>query len=152
MKTIISLLSLKIIKEKEERYDLKQKVTSPEVAHEVAIKVLEMHERPEEIMALITLDTKNKITGVFVVSTGTINASLVHPREIFKRAMLQNAASIILMHNHPSGDPDPSVEDIEITRRLVEAGNIIGISILDHVIIGDEYNFYSMAENSVGGL
>jgi len=152
MKTIISLLSLKIIKEKEERYDLKQKVTSPEVAHEVAIKVLEMHERPEEIMALITLDTKNKITGVFVVSTGTINASLVHPREIFKRAMLQNAASIILMHNHPSGDPDPSVEDIKITRRLVEAGSIMGIGVLDHVIIGDEYRFYSMAENRVGGL
>ncbi|HHX32208.1 MAG TPA: DNA repair protein RadC [Bacteroidales bacterium] len=152
MKTIISLLSLKVIKEKDEKYNLEQRVTRPEVAHDVAIKVLEMHERPEEIMALITLDTKNKITGVFVVSTGTINASLVHPREIFKRAMLQNAASIILMHNHPSGDPDPSVEDIEITRRLVEAGNIIGISILDHVIIGDEYNFYSMAENSVGGL
>ncbi len=152
MKTIISLLSLKVIKEKDEKYNLEQRVTRPEVAHDVAIKVLEIHERPEEIMALITLDTKNKITGVFVVSTGTINASLVHPREIFKRAMLQNAASIILMHNHPSGDPDPSVEDIEITRRLVEAGNIIGISILDHVIIGDEYNFYSMAENSVGGL
>jgi len=152
MKTIISLLSLKVIKEKDEKYNLEQRVTRPEVTHDVAIKVLEMHERPEEIMALITLDTKNKITGVFVVSTGTINASLVHPREIFKRAMLQNAASIILMHNHPSGDPDPSVEDIEITRRLVEAGNIIGISILDHVIIGDEYNFYSMAENSVGGL
>lgn len=152
MKTIVSLLSLKVIKEKDEKYNLEQRVTRPEVAHDVAIKVLEMHERPEEIMALITLDTKNKITGVFVVSTGTINASLVHPREIFKRAMLQNAASIILMHNHPSGDPDPSVEDIEITRRLVEAGNIIGISILDHVIIGDEYNFYSMAENSVGGL
>ncbi len=152
MKTIVSLLSLKVIKEKEEKYSLEQRINKPEVAHDVAIKVLEMHERPEEIMALITLDTKNKITGVFVVSTGTINASLVHPREIFKRAMLQNAASIILMHNHPSGDPDPSVEDIEITRRLVEAGNIIGISILDHVIIGDEYNFYSMAENSVGGL
>lgn len=152
MKTIVSLLSLKVIKEKEEKYSLEQRINKPEVAHDVAIKVLEMHERPEEIMALITLDTKNKITGVFVVSSGTVNASLAHPREIFKRAMLQNASSIILMHNHPSGDPDPSVEDIEITRRLVEAGNIIGISVLDHVVIGDEYRFYSMAANGVGGL
>ena len=87
---------------------------------------------------MFTLDTKNKIIGAFGVSRGALNSSLVHPREVFKRALLSNAASIMLAHNHPSGDPTPSSEDKATTKRLVEAGDIIGIRVLDHIIIGED--------------
>ena len=77
-----------------------------------------------------------------------MNASIVHPREVFKAAILNNASRIICLHNHPSGDPEPSKEDIEITRRLVEAGEIIGIEVLDHVIIGEQ-RYLSMKERGL---
>ena len=72
---------------------------------------------------------------VETVSVGSLNASIVHPREVFKPAVIQSAASVVLVHNHPSGDPEPSEEDISITKRLVEAGELLGIGVLDHVII-----------------
>jgi DNA repair protein RadC len=90
-----------------------------------------------EYFLILTLSTKNNINGVNVVSIGSLNSSLVHPREVFKMAILSNAAAVILVHNHPSGDPNFSNEDLEITRRLVEAGRLIGIEILDHVVVGD---------------
>ena len=90
-----------------------------------------------EYFLILTLSTKNSIMGVNVVSIGSLNSSLVHPREVFKLAILSNAAAVILVHNHPSGDPTFSNEDLEITRRLVEASKIIGIEILDHVVVGD---------------
>ena len=92
-----------------------------------------------EYFLILTLNTKNNITGVNVVSIGSLSSSLVHPREVFKAAVLSNAAAIILVHNHPSLDPTPSPEDFKITRRLVEAGKILGIEVLDHVIIGDHW-------------
>ena len=79
-----------------------------------------------------------------MVSTGSLNQSIVHPRELFKTALLSSAAAVILLHNHPTGDPTPSTEDLTITRRLMEAGDMIGIKILDHIVIGDTY--YSFAE------
>ena len=91
------------------------------------------------------LDTKNRIFKETVVSEGTLTSSLVHPREVFKMAVAESAAHIIVAHNHPSGDPAPSREDIEITRKLVETGSIMGIEVLDHVIIGDGRHF-SMKE------
>ena len=133
----ISFLNLRVIKENAGRYDVNKKIQSPEDAYEVAQKVIKASEYAEENLWLITLDTKNNITGIFTVSTGSLNSSLVHPREVFKRAMLQNAASIIICHNHPSGDPTPSKDDIGITKRLYEAGEIIGIKLLDHIIAGD---------------
>ncbi len=90
-----------------------------------------------EYFLTLMLSSKNNITGVNVASIGTLNSSLVHPREVFKAAILANAAAVVLIHNHPSGIPDPSNEDLEITRRLVEASKIIGIEVLDHLIIGD---------------
>ena len=90
-----------------------------------------------EYFLILTLSTKNSIMGVNVVSIGSLNSSLVHPREVFKLAILSNAAAVILVHNHPSGDPTFSNEDMEITRRLIEASKIIGIEILDHVVVGD---------------
>lgn len=143
--TNISLLGLRIVKEKSGRYDIDRKITGPTDIHRVAVEVLELDTYTEEVFSIITLDTKNKITGTFIVSQGTINASLVHPREVFKRALMQNASAIILLHNHPSGDPHPSKEDVNITRRLAEAGKLIGVEVLDHVIIGDN-NYVSFKE------
>lgn len=135
----ISILNLRVVKEREVDYNtgLGLKVTQPEVIFNIAIDGLQLHEQAEESFYICTLDTKNQINGIFEVSRGSLNTSIVHPREVFKRALIQNANSIICIHNHPSGDPTPSKEDISITNRLVEAGNIIGIKVLDHIIIGD---------------
>ena len=112
-------------------------IKSPADVAALAREVLGMHEMAVENFILLCLNTKNKIAGVHTVSIGSLNASIVHPREVFKAALLNNASGIICLHNHPSGDPEPSREDIEITHRLVNAGNILGINVLDHIIIGD---------------
>ena len=112
-------------------------IKSPADVAALARDVLEMHEMAEENFIILCLNTKNKIAGVHTISIGSLNASIVHPREVFKAALLNNASGIICLHNHPSGDPEPSREDIEITHRLVNAGNILGINVLDHIIIGD---------------
>ncbi|MCH7549138.1 MAG: hypothetical protein IH969_06340 [Candidatus Krumholzibacteriota bacterium] len=85
----------------------------------------------------ILLNTKNVVLSVELVSIGSLNASIVHPREILKPAIANSADSIILVHNHPTGDPDPSREDIEFTKRFAKCGELIGIELLDHVIIGN---------------
>jgi len=91
----------------------------------------------KEMFLTAHLDGKNRIICMDLVSIGSLNQSIVHPREVFKTALLSSAAAIILVHQHPTGDPYPSSEDIAITRRLKEAGDIMGIKILDHIIIGD---------------
>ncbi|MBC8413912.1 DNA repair protein RadC [bacterium] len=85
----------------------------------------------------VMLDTKNRVFKETIVSEGTLNASLVHPREVFRYAIKEAAAAVLFIHNHPSGDPDPSPDDINITKRLVEAGRIVGIDVLDHIIVAD---------------
>ncbi len=142
----LSLLSLRVVKEKSGRYDVSKKISTPKDAYDIAVEVLELDSMAEEVMAIYSLDTKNKVTGIFKVSHGSLNASIVHPREIFKRAIVNNAASIILLHNHPSGNPVPSKEDIDITKRIVDAGNLLGITVLDHIIVG-ETEYYSLKEN-----
>lgn len=92
----------------------------------------------KEMFLTLHLDGKNRIIAMDLVSIGSLNQSIVHPREVFKTALLSNAAAIICVHQHPSGDPTPSSEDLAITRRLKEAGEIMGIKILDHIIIGDD--------------
>jgi len=101
-----------------------------------------------ECFAIICLNTKNEPTALHQVSTGTLNASLVHPRETFKLAILANSASIIACHNHPSGQPEPSREDVELTERLRDSGCLLGISLLDHIILGNG-NFVSMKERGL---
>ena len=101
-----------------------------------------------EMAQMLALDTKNKILGIFVISTGSLNASIIHPRDIFQRAILSNAASVILVHNHPSGDPTPSSEDIELTNKLVQVGKMMDLPILDHVVIGDG-KFVSLKERGI---
>ena len=115
-------------------------IKSPDDAAVIGKEFMGIHEEPEEYMYMICMNMKNKVIGIFEISHGTVNASLVTPREVFQKALLANSVSIILMHNHPSGDPTPSREDIEVTKRLVEAGKIVGVEVLDHIIIGDRYN------------
>jgi DNA repair protein RadC len=115
----------------------RKRISSPQDVFNVVQGFLEDADR--EYFMILTLNTKNHINGVNVVSVGSLNASLVHPREVFKAAILGNAAAIILVHNHPSLDPSPSTEDLEITRRLVEAGKLLGIEVLDHVVIGNSW-------------
>jgi DNA repair protein RadC len=98
--------------------------------------------KDRECFVSVHLDARNHVIGIEEVAIGSLNASIVHPREVFKSAILNNAASIILAHNHPSGDHKPSEDDIEITKRLENAGKIIGIKIADHVVIGNS-NFLS---------
>jgi len=98
----------------------------------------------KEHFITLHLDGKNRIICCDIVSSGSLNQSIVHPRETFKTALLSSAAGIILMHNHPTGDPSPSTEDLEVTRRLREAGELLGIKVLDHIIIGSTY--YSFVE------
>ena len=100
-----------------------------------------------ENFVVVLLNTKNEVLGFPTVSVGTLSASLVHPREVFKAAIRASAAGIVLAHNHPSGRVGPSREDREVTRRLKEASEIIGIEVLDHVILGDGY--FSMKEHGI---
>jgi DNA repair protein RadC len=120
--------------------DLSYAIKSPDDAAVIGKDFMRIHEKPEEYMYMICMNVKNKVLGVFEVSHGTVNASLVTPREIFQKALLANAVSIILMHNHPSGDCTASREDIDVTKRLVEAGKMLGVEVLDHIIIGDGYS------------
>ena len=90
----------------------------------------------QEAFTVLTLNTKNRVLDRHLVSLGLVDASLVHPREVFRPAILDGAAAVILSHNHPSGDPTPSVEDLRITRQLLEAGRLLDIRVLDHVILG----------------
>ena len=96
------------------------------------------------------LDRKNKMIGVNTVSVGSLTASVVHPREVFKPAILGNAAAVICGHKHPSGDPQPSQEDRALTTRLVDAGKLLGIQVLDHVIVGDgTAGYFSFADEEL---
>jgi DNA repair protein RadC len=101
-----------------------------------------------EQFAVITLDTKNQPIGFNIVSIGSLNMSIVHPREVFKCCILQNAAAVILTHNHVSGDPKPSPEDMAITGRLVEAARILGIKVLDHIVFGRD-RYFSFADEGL---
>jgi DNA repair protein RadC len=103
-----------------------------------------------EHFVVLMLDQKNKVIGINTVSVGSLTASVVHPRECFKPAILSNAAAIILAHNHPSGAPQPSQEDRVLTVRLVTAGKLLGISVLDHIIIGDgNSSYFSFADEGL---
>lgn len=113
----------------------KKPITSPEVVVQVAKSYFKNSDR--EHFICFALDTRNNIIGLNTVSIGCVDSTIVHPREVFKFAILANATVVIFAHNHPSGDANPSSDDIAMTKRLQEAGKIIGIEVIDHIIIGD---------------
>jgi len=146
----LSVLGLRVVKERSGRYEFEDKIaSSPSKARDILEEVFELSELAEEVFILVCLDTKNKVTGLFKVSQGSLNSSIVHPREVFKRALMQNASSIILAHNHPSGDTTPSLEDVSITKRLYEAGNLLGVEVLDHIIVGANGKYKSFKEDGL---
>ncbi|HLR71680.1 MAG TPA: DNA repair protein RadC [Pseudogracilibacillus sp.] len=118
-------------------------IRSPEDGADYVME--EMRNLNQEHLVVLFLNTKNQIIHRETIFIGSLNASIVHPREIYREAVKRSAASIICAHNHPSGDPTPSQEDIHVTRRLVEAGKIMGIELLDHLVIGD-HSFTSLKE------
>jgi DNA repair protein RadC len=115
---------------------------------DVIAQAVYMRDKTREHFMTIYLNARNEMIFKKPMFIGTLNASLVHPREIFQEALKQNAASVILVHNHPSGDPEPSQDDLEVTKRLVETGKIMGIDILDHVII-TKTRFFSFKDRKL---
>lgn len=107
-----------------------------------------IHEYSKEHFLVISLDTRNCFIAIDTVSIGTLNASLVHPREVFDKAIRRHAAHVIVAHNHPSNNPDPSFEDIEITKRLVNAGTVLGIKVIDHIIVTQK-DYISLREKNI---
>ena len=103
----------------------------------VALCSAQMRGEDREHFWALALNTKNQLIKMFEVSVGSLNASIVHPRELFRDAVRASAAAVVVVHNHPSGDPTPSGADIQLTRRLMKAGDVLGIEVLDHVVIGD---------------
>jgi DNA repair protein RadC len=123
----------------------KERYTSPEQVYETFRFLMK---ETKEYFFTLHLDGKNRIICVDMVSVGSLNQSIVCPREVFKSALLSSSAAIILLHQHPSGDPTPSREDMEITRRLKEAGELLNIRVLDHVVVGDG-SFVSFVERGL---
>ncbi len=134
----VSVFKCQLVKEQE--YPFSGTVSAPEVAGNFLRSYFEGLDR--ETVAVLLLNTKNNVIGLSTISVGTLNASLVHAREVFKVAILGSASSIILAHNHPSGDPTPSHEDTIITEKMERAGEVLGIACRDHLVMGDS-GFYS---------
>lgn len=121
-------------------------ITAPGDA--AALVMEEMRLLPEEHFRVLLLDTRNGVIKQDDISKGTLNASIVHPREVFNPAISHRAAALVVLHNHPSGDPSPSKEDLALTARLKQAGDLLGIPVLDHLVIGDN-RFVSMKERGL---
>ena len=140
---------LQLIKESATNYGGKDyKIKNPWDIYKALCDICDMDKQAEEVLLLICLDTKNKIIGLHEVSRGSINASFANCREIYKRALLNNAAKIILAHNHPSGECDPSSNDKEVTRKVRESGELLDIQLIDSMIIGHG-TYFSFKENMI---
>jgi DNA repair protein RadC len=140
------VFELKVVRERRPGYGSARRVATSREVYDAFRERFAPLDREEFLV--VPLGGKNQILGFHVVSVGTLTASLVHPREVYKIALLANAAAVIVVHNHPSGDPTPSAEDVAITRRLREAGELLGVSLLDHVVIGDE-RYISFADDGI---
>jgi DNA repair protein RadC len=128
------------------REDLEPEVKNFDIKNpEAVVRAIRatIKDKAKEHFKLILLNPRNKIIGISTISIGTLNVSLVHPREVFKDAIVHSAASVVLAHNHPSGDTEPSEDDLRVTKKLVQSGKILGIEVIDHIIIGknDYYSF-----------
>ena len=144
----VSVVRVELVKDWDHPYS-RLEVEDPEHLASVLRKFLEREDR--EVFLTVNMSGVNEINSVNVVSIGCLNRAIVHPREVFKAAILSNAYRIAIAHNHPSGPATPTEEDIKITKNLVECGNILDIKILDHIIIaGPEY--FSFADKHIAGL
>lgn len=125
---------------RKEEYDERQ---VPVKSHHDVIKLVRqrLKDKKKEHFLILCLDTRNNLIKISSISTGTLDTNLVHPREVFKEAIQSLSSSIILVHNHPSGNPEPSEADIDITKRIVETGKVVGIDVLDHIIVTENKSF-----------
>lgn len=130
----IPIFQVKLVRDGSQAAEFKR-VRGPGDVYQLLADYLEGAER--EHFGVLLLDTQNQIRGIHTVTIGSLNATIVHPREVFKPAILASSAAVILFHNHPSGDPTPSGEDRKVTDQLRNAGELIGIEVLDHIVIGD---------------
>lgn len=121
---------------------------SSEDVQRVARSIYETLDADKEHFVLLGMNNKNRVNGFKIISTGSLTASLVHPREVWRAALHLCAAAVVFVHNHPSGEPAPSPEDIDITRRLKETGDLLGIRVLDHVVLGLN-RFYSFSDQGL---
>ena len=144
-KHYIPLYQIRLVRDGSMQSDRKI-IKTPEDAYQILKRYFE--DLPTEHFVALLLNTKNHVIALSPVSIGSLNASIVHPRELFQRAILGNCAAVILSHNHPSGDPTPSPEDIELSRKLCEAGKVLDIAVLDHLVIGDAC-FVSLKERGM---
>jgi len=128
----LEVVNVRLVKEKSLYADTP--IGKPSDAVDALAK--DMAEWDREVFCVMNLNTKGKVINLSVVSVGVLDSSLVHPREVFKSVILSNAAAVILIHNHPSGVVEPSLEDYEVTKRLIEAGEVLGIKVVDHIIVG----------------
>lgn len=142
----VDLVSLYMVKERSIMYQSRY-LNSLEQVVTMVNEHLRMDKLDRESFVVIALDAKCCPTHISTISTGSLTASIVHPREVYKLTILSNAHSIVAVHNHPSGNPIPSSEDYQITKRLKEVEQLIGITLIDHIIIGEEGNFHSLKEN-----
>ena len=142
----VDIVTVKLVRESSVLYK-DRTIDSP--ADSVNLLEQFLKDEDRERFMVLCLDTKNQPTAIHTVSIGTLNSSVVHPREVFKVAILANSNAIILGHNHPSGLTDPSRQDVEVTQRLVEAGKVLGIEVLDHIIIGSNSRYVSFKEKGI---
>ena len=144
----IQIVHLQMVKDREVSYG-NTYLNSPDAAVQFTKSIIAdmICGRDRECMVVCALDTKLKPVCIQIVGIGTVNSCLYSIPDIFKVALLSNAASILLFHNHPSGNPDPSREDIECTRKVADTGNLLGITLQDHIILGDNGCYYSFKED-----
>jgi DNA repair protein RadC len=146
MAAIFKKYDVRLIKEHSGLYDLDKKITSSTQAADICRQLYDMHELSYEKMIILTLDTQLQVVGCFEVARGTIDESVIYPREIATRALLTNAKAVILAHNHPSGKPKPSAADINMTKKVKDVLTMLGMNLLDHIIVAHEKT-YSMADH-----
>ena len=139
----IEYMKCKLVREKECSFEL---VQSPSAAAEVLLD-LNMNEASEEYVYMLCLNCRGEITAVHEVAHGTLSECPMSVRSVFSRALLSGSASVIIAHNHPSGDPTPSQTDIDVTEKLKSAGKLLEIPVIDHLIIGSDKSFYSFKAN-----
>ena len=140
----VDIVSLKLVKESSVLYETR-KISNPYDAYRLIKNFLVDSDR--EKFVVVCLDTKSQPVSIEIVSIGTVNSAMVHPREVFKVAVLSNASKIICFHNHPSGSTNFSKEDEVITERLQKCGEILGVELVDHIVIGDYDKYFSFKEN-----
>jgi DNA repair protein RadC len=135
------------MKETEFQYE-HNKIIGAKMVYDL-LQAIGLHEKAQEEFYSFYLNTKNRVIGMEMISKGSLNATLIHPREVFKGALLANAHAVILAHNHPSGDVEPSNADKTVTSMLVDAGKLLDVKVIDHVIIGSKGGYFSFNESSL---